>query len=145
MDEQVRRLRAAVAALGPRKRGRRIPSSVHTLAVAYAKRGRAFGRSWKAMSREVGLSSESLRRWTEAAAAREHSEGVSVVPVTVRRLAHGQAEATAHGGAEGLVPATREVSPAIGGDSPLVLVSPHGYRLEGLGLGEARLLLEALS
>lgn len=143
MDEQVTRLRAAVAALGARKRGRRIPSSVHALAVAFAARGRSRGLSWETLSREVGLSAESLRRWTEAAA--ERSKPVSVVPVTVREAEGGEAGAAGPSPREALVPAPTVRSTASVAAGPLVLVSPRGYRLEGLGLGEARLLLEALS
>jgi len=137
MDEQVGRLRAAVATLGRRRRGRRIPSAVHALAVAFAARGRAQGRSWAALSREAGLSAESLRRWTQGASAGPGP--VSVVPVAVRETR----DASSPG--EALVAAAAVVSTRAGGAEPLVLVSPRGYRLEGLGLGEARLLLEALS
>lgn len=144
MDDQVGRLRAAVAALGARKRGRRIPSSVHALAVAFAARGRARGLSWEALSREVGLSGESLRRWTEASEA-DHSRSVTVVRVTVRQEPSERAEAAGRSPGEALVAGTAVVARPAVAAGPLVLVSPRGYRLEGLGLGEARLLLEALS
>lgn len=144
MDEQTKRLRAAVAALGPRKRGRRIPSSVRAMAVSFATRGRARGLSWAALSREAGLSSESLRRWTGAADVPR--DGVSVVPVTVRARDDDEPRQSVSLTTGATVAAAKAVaSRSASGASSLVLVSPRGFRLEGLGLGEAHLLLEALS
>ncbi len=139
MDKQIAELRSAVSALGAKKPGRRIPSSVRALAVAYATRGRARGETWKAMARQVGLSSESLRRWTEAAAA--PTGATVVVPVRVRG-ASGSPEAAS----TGALTKSSSVAPrvAVAGRA-LVLVSPRGFRLEGLELREAHLLLEALS
>ena len=107
--------RAAVVALGPRGRTSRIPDAVRAEVLAYARRARAAGRSWAGIAHAVGLSAGALKNWSQTPPAPPR-----LVPVGV-------------------------AAPAP--DTPgaaLVVVSPGGYRVEGLDLATATALLRAL-
>jgi len=106
--------RAAVAALGQRGRTQRIPDTVRARVLAYARRARAAGQSWARIAQHVGLSVGSLKKW-----ARTPPPARWLVPVAVT--------------------AASEVSAAA-----LVVVSPGGYRVEGLDLPTTTALLHAL-
>ena len=107
--------RAAVAALGPRGRTSRIPDAVRAEVLAYAHRERAAGRSWAGIAAAVGLSAGALKNWSQTPAPARR-----LVPVAV-------------------------ATPAPAGPGPaLVVVSPGGYRVEGLDLPTATALLRAL-
>jgi hypothetical protein len=76
--------------------------------------------AWEEVARELGVGSPALRRWVEAEG--EETPG-ALVPVSVRGLG----------------------IPGFGGiTGSLTLVSPAGYRLEGLDLASAARLLEEL-
>jgi len=107
--------RAAVAALGARGRTSRIPDAVRGHVVAYARRARAAGQSWHRIARAVGVSVGSLQNWSGTPAPAR-----TLVPVAVA------------------APAATVPAP------PLVVVSPGGYRVEGLDLPTAAALLRAL-
>jgi hypothetical protein len=109
-----RTARAAVAALGARGRTSRIPEPVRAQVLAYARRARAAGRSWGAIARTVGLSAGSLTKWSRTPAPAR-----TLVPVAV-------------------------VAAPAGPPAALVVVSPGGYRVEGLDLPTATALLRAL-
>jgi hypothetical protein len=109
-----RAVRAAVAALGQRGRTTRIPDAVRARVLAYTRGQRAAGRSWTWIARRVGLSAGSLKNWS-----RTSPPARTLVPVAVAATAP--------------MP-----SP------PLVVVSPGGYRVEGLDLPTASALLRAL-
>ena len=85
--------------------------------LAYARRERAAGRSWAGIAHAVGLSAGALKNWSQTPAPARR-----LVPVAV-------AVAT---------PAPEEPGAA------LVVVSPGGYRVEGLDLATATALLRAL-
>ena len=121
-EEQAGRLREAIASLDRKNPKEAFPGWLRELAVEYARAGRERGLAWKQLARMCGLSSESLRRWSEAVAGKNGA--AALVPVHVE-------EAVVSAG-----------SPRRGG---LVLVSPRGFRLEGLDVGGAYRLLEALS
>jgi hypothetical protein len=76
----------------------------------------------------LGISSTTIRGWVNDLSTEERGKGgeeresVSMVPVVVT---------------DGVVPST-------GGVPSLVLVSPRGYRVEGLGLPEMIAVLERL-
>jgi hypothetical protein len=110
-DDEVR---AAVAALGPRRRTTRIPDAVRARVLAYTGRQRALGYSWARIAHRVGLSVGSLRNW-----ARTPPPAQQLVRVAVTA------------GPERSTPT-------------LVVVSPGGYRLEGLDLATATAVLRAL-
>jgi hypothetical protein len=107
--------RAAVAALGPRGRTSRIPDAVRAEVVAYARRERAAGRSWTRIAHVVGLSAGALKNW-----AHTPPPARTLVPVEVA------------------TPAAAVRAAAF------VVVSPGGYRVEGLDLPTATALLRAL-
>ena len=114
-EDDGRIARAAVAALGPRGRTSRIPDAVRAAVLAYARRARAVGRSWTRIAHAVGLSAGALKNWSQAPAPAR-----TLVPVNVATSAPE-------------VPA-----------AALVVVSPGGYRVEGLDLPTATALLRAL-
>ncbi len=120
MQREGGQVQAAIAALGRRGAKKRFPDGIREMAVAYVHRGRQAGWSWRRLSEACGLSSESLRRWTAEAAVQPSA--LALVPVSV-------------------VP---EPAVAQDVDRGLVLVSPRGYRLEGLSLPGAAQLLSAL-
>ena len=109
-----RTVRAAVEALGPRGRTTRIPDPIRARVVAYARQERAAGQSWARIARTVGLSAGALKNWSRTPPAAR-----TLVPVEVA--------------------ATATMPPM-----PLVVVSPDGYRVEGLDLATASALLRAL-
>ena len=82
--------------------------------LGYTQRQRAAGRSWQRIARAVGVSVGSLKNWS-----RLPPPARALVPVAVA--------------APAAVPA-----------APLVVVSPGGYRVEGLDLATAGALLRAL-
>jgi len=104
----------AVAALGRRGRTTRIPDSVRRRVVAYARRRRAAGDSWARIARLVGVSVGSLQNWS-----RTPPPARTLVPVDVT--------------------AVSETRPAA-----LVVVSPGGYRVEGLDVATVSALLRTL-
>ena len=97
-------------------RGRRFPLAVRRAVVEYARSQREAGASWTAIAREVGMARyETVRRWSEAS-----GPGTGLVPVEVVAVAP--------------EPRPRAVS----------IVSPSGFRLEGLAPAEAVAALKAL-
>ncbi|HUK65022.1 MAG TPA: hypothetical protein VLV15_16920 [Dongiaceae bacterium] len=110
-----RGVRAAVAALGRRGRTTRIPDAVRAQVLAYTRRQRGVGRSWTRIAHTVGLSVGSLKNWS-----RTPRPARTLVPVEV---------------------ATPVLEVPV---RTLVVVSPGGYRVEGLDLATATALLRAL-
>jgi hypothetical protein len=107
-------------------RGRRYDAVERARAVCRTKRLRAEGATWAQVVSATGVSEPTLRRWLEVAGgvdagAHEGPDpGPAVLPVVVREQTRG-------------------------GKAGLALVSPSGFRLEGLGLVEALQALRALS
>jgi hypothetical protein len=87
---------------------------VRAQVLAYARRERAAGQSWQRIGRAVGVSASALKNWSR-------------MPRPARTL----------------VPVRLAAAPT-GPASTLVLVSPSGYRVEGLDLATASALLRAL-
>ena len=104
-----------MAALGQRGRTTRIPDAVRARVLTYARRQRAAGHSWVRIARAVGLSVGSLKNWS-----RTPPPARTLVPEEV---------------------ATRAPEVPV---AALVVVSPGGYRAEGLDLATATALLRAL-
>jgi hypothetical protein len=109
-----RAVRAAIAALGHRGRTTRIPDAIRARVLAYTQEQRAAGRSWMWIARQVGLSAGCLQNWSRTPAPAR-----TLVPVALAATAP--------------VPSV-----------PLLIVSPGGYRVEGLDLATASALLRAL-
>jgi hypothetical protein len=114
MSKERTRVQRILAACD-RGRGKRYPSSVRREVVRYAQCRRDEGASWYAIADELGLCDETPRRWCSAAAAK--SGGSKIAPVEV-------------------VASER--------DTGVVIVSPSGFRLEGLDVSSAVAALKAL-
>lgn len=133
MEERIRRFRELTTQLlGERpSRGGAYPAEVREEAIGCAQVARAQGRSLRELAVALGVSPAALYSWVAMAkeAERGHDLSREVVcrPVAVRRV-----EVVAGDRGRG------ECS------SGLVLVTPHGYRVEGLGVGDVARLLEAL-
>jgi len=115
MKREVRELRRQVKVLGPRHRGARIPSSLRAAMAAYAGDERAAGASYREIAERLGVSAESIRRWTVRTPVRDG--GSELVPVRVIAEAAGR----------------------------LTIWSPAGYRVDGLSIHAAAELLRSLA
>jgi hypothetical protein len=107
--------RRALARLGQRGKTTAIAEEVREILVAYALEQREREKSWAAIAESLGVSSSGLIRWSKQRVAR--CEGA--VPVELR--AEEPSDVTA-----------------------VTLVSPTGYRIEGLGMPEALAALREL-
>ena len=106
-----------VAALGRRSRGERLPVDLRARLIRHARERRGRGDSLNEIARSVGVSMQSISRWTM------------------------QAEVTVRG--RGLVPVVvRESAAAVSG--LMTLHAPGGYRIENLSVGAAVELLRGL-
>lgn len=115
MDSRVSRFRSEVRRLGGPGRGRRYPQGLRDLAVSYCSEMRVVGESLPAVAAELAVSQGTLQRWIDAADCAAVSSGQ-----------------------------LREVV-LTGGDSAcLAVVTPGGYRVEGLSLADATTLLRSL-
>jgi AraC-like DNA-binding protein len=115
MARSLAEARRAVAALGTRGRTTRVPEAVRERVLEYAFAERAEDKSWATLARELGLSSSTLQRWASGASRR---------PAPLRRVR--------------VVGERRSEPPRV------VLVSPAGYRLEGLDPEQALAMLGRL-
>jgi len=73
-------IRKHVGALGPRKRGGRVPPTLRREIADYARQRRSAGVTVSAIARETGVSEESVRRWSSSTEPRPRA----LVPVHVR-------------------------------------------------------------
>jgi hypothetical protein len=112
--DEGRGVREVVAALGRRGRTTRIPDGVRAQVLAYTRRQRAAGHSWARIAHAVGLSVGSLKNWSQT-------------PLAARTLV-----------------AVEVADPRAVVTAAVVVVSPGGYRVEGLDLATATGLLRAL-
>lgn len=119
----LRAARTALHGLGERGRTTRVPPAVRRAVLAYVAAARAEGRPWGRIAEAVGLSESALRRWREE---EDGGEPCALLPVAV--IAEHEARRGAHAGPLGV------------GDA-LTLVSPRGYRVEGLGVEQVATLL----
>src|SRR5438045_1385790 len=103
VGERLQAARAALASLGPRGRTTRIPTGVRARVLAYTRRQRAAGASWQTVASAVGVSASALKNWSRLTPPARRLVPVVVSPV-------------------GTEPSS----------SVLAIVSPAGYRVEGL-------------
>ena len=115
MKREVSELRRQVKVLGPRHRGARIPPSLRAAIAVYAGDERAAGASCRGIAERLGVSAESIRRWTVRTPVRDG--GGELVPVRVIAEAAGR----------------------------LTIWSPAGYRVDGLSIHAAAELLRSLA
>lgn len=101
---------------GERGRGKRYPAELRGRVAAWAQGRREAGASWVDVAQELGLGLDTVRRWC-----------VPKKPAVTSRS---------------LLPVRVVESPAE--PARLILVSPNGFRVEGLTLTEAASLLKAL-
>jgi hypothetical protein len=120
MATGVERFRNAVErSLGGRPgRGTRYREDLRQEAIALARTGMSEGKSLGRLAAELGIGSVTLTRWLEKGGA-----GEPLRPVEVQR---------------------EEEKPGHGQASSLVVVTPSGWRIEGLRLADIPELLRAL-
>ena len=99
-----------------RGRGRRYPTELRDRIARYVAVRREFGLSWDSLSAELGIPSETMRRWLHSS---EAADAPALVPV--------------------------EVVDSAAEPRTVAVVSPSGWRLEGLDVAEAVAVLKALS
>lgn len=114
MSKERTRVQRELAAC-ERGRGKRYPAGVKAEVVRYARGRRGDGASWASVGDELGLSCETLRRWCVAD----------------------------EGDREGTLARVEVVADRIAGGA-VAIVSPSGYRLEGLDAASAVAALKAL-
>lgn len=112
MSDQAEQIREALAAFRSQSTSRRYPEAIRKQAAEYVKEELAEGRSIRDVAEAVGLKVSLVRRWAYKSGARSYQP--RLLPVTVR----------GNGG--------RRVAPGA-----LVVISPSGFRLEGLSFREA--------
>jgi transposase len=122
LDDDAVTIRRAVAQLGRRRRNDAVPLKLRRRAVAYALARRP-GVTWGQLGTDLGLAGSTITRWC-ALAARSPAE-------------------PERGPEPRLVPVI--VGPGPSDDATLVLVSPRGFRVEGLHLDDVVELLQRLS
>ena len=98
-----------------RGRGRRYPAALRERIECYVSARRNFGLSWDSLSEELGVPAKTLIRWLSDA----DREATALVPV--------------------------EVVDAVAEARTVAVVSPSGWRLEGLDVAEAVAVLRAQS
>lgn len=104
---------------GERGRGKRYPAELRGRVVAWAQRRRQAGAGWVDIAEELGLGLDTVRRWC-----------IPKKPVVVT--------------GRSLLPVRVVEGPAEHTHAQLILVSPNGFRVEGLTLTEVASLLKAL-
>ena len=122
--DTARQIRAAIAAVERPYHCFPYPPDLRARVVGFARHRRTQGASWRTIGDEVGVDPSSVHGWCAGRPAGESSEGagrggrgdVGLVPVVVM--------------AEPAPPAPRPS----GSGSAMSLVTPGGYRLEGLDL-----------
>lgn len=114
MDRQLEWIQRQIASFGERGRTFRYPEEFQDRMVAWAHAQRDQGTTQAEISRQVDVPWETIRRWTDRRADQaEQTESTSLVPVQIAGAA------------------------PVSADKGLVLVSPDGWRLEGLDAEQA--------
>lgn len=136
MDDAINEIRASLSRFSRESPMAPYPAQVRSLVVSYAQREIGDGVNFKQISRLVGIPANTIRYWwTQAQIQMERcspatrKKDVCPAPAPVRIQQEEDAGASA--------------STAVPGR--LVFVTPDGYRLEGLALEEALVVLERLS
>ena len=121
MEERGQELREAIARLGRRRRNDPVPAPLRGEILVYTTARRETGATWLSIARGLGLSASGLYRWSARATGETRIRRV--------RIRRGP---------------TESVSSAQGMTGAIVLVSPRGFRLEGLEVSQALELLDGL-
>lgn len=128
------RARALLTRTRPAHPSAGYPVAVRDEVVALTQHLLAQGRTTHSVARDLGLHGSTLRGWLEAAAV----AGSAFVPVMVEEAV------SVDRSAQATAPCPAQVPPA-GRPAGLTLVSPRGFRLEGLDLDSALIALQRLS
>ena|SRR5689334_19144682 len=115
MDQEFESLRREVARRD-RGRGLRYPQSLRDRVVRWARERRRRGAGWLELAVEIGIAAESLRRWTT-----RDEPSAALVPIRIV----GEAD-------------------DVDAERRLRLLTPAGYRVEGLTIAEVIVLLRSL-
>ncbi len=127
MDHQAHRIRQAIASLQRKRPSEPYPDHIRDLVIRYAAERRERGElRLERIGRELGIHPLTVGKWIADAAEREDDSASILAPVHV--VADEE---------EAFLPS----SPAV----PLSLVTPSGFRLEGLDPETAFAMLKALS
>lgn len=118
-----REARRALRECGPRGRTTRVPEKARRAVVAYVAAARGEARAWRRICEDVGLSESVLRRWS--AEPDVGDERVSLVPVKV--VADSRVE--------------NDAQQRSRFNDAITLLTPGGYRVEGLGVEQLATLL----
>ena len=110
-------LRRRMMALGRRTRGARIPDELRAEVIRYAMERRRHGDGVRTIAQALGVSPESIRRWTTPSTT---GRTRALVPIVVRSDSDAPTEL-------------------------LTLSAPGGYRVDGLTVDTAAALLRALA
>jgi hypothetical protein len=121
--------RRGLAALEPRASTDRIPAPLRELALRHLAVRRQAGIGWMRVSAELSICTTTIRRWSRASAESISSPSMAQ-PKPQRALAP--------------VPVVVACQPPPVSRAAPVLISPSGYRLEGLDAGAAVALFERL-
>ena len=113
--------RRQVIALGRRTRGARFPDALRAAIIGHARQRRQQGEGVRKIAQSVGVSPESIRRWTTSGAMPYRSKRRALVPIMVQRE-HDNVVV----------------------DS-VIVSAPGGYRVEGLSVAAAADLLRRLA
>lgn len=119
MEQEIEAFRAYVAGLGREWRGTRYPADVRVWALRLAEELRGAGLGRYAVGRRLGIRAETLASWSEP-------DTEAFAPVIVES------------------PARTSAAPTAGLSERLVLTSPGGWRIEGLGVAELEQLVRFL-
>lgn len=119
MDHELSELRRALADQGPRGPGRRVPRLLRERVLAATRQRRAGGASVAELAEAVGLSVETLRRWLDSDVEEARAGHPRPMPVAV-------------------------IGGAAQSRGALSLVTPSGFRVEGLSVETAAELLARL-
>jgi len=121
VEECGRELREAIARHGRQRRTDPVPEPLRGEVLVYTATRRKLGATWQSIAQELGLSASGLQRWSARATGETR----------LRRVRIGR----------GPMPAPSTPQGTVGS---LVLVSPRGFRLEGLEVFQALELLHSL-
>lgn len=127
MDSEARRIKTQIRQ--HRRNHGSIPPALRSRAARYACDGHSAGESWTSLAAELGVSRPCLRNWTRAHGPYQRAAHVTQPPMAARIGGFVHVE---------LLP-TEPRPPSL-----LQLVTPQGYRVEGLELSQVRDLLRSL-
>ena len=121
-----REARRALRECGTRGRTTRVPDTARRAVMAYVAAARKENRAWRQICEEVGLSESVLRRWSAADVGDERVRFVPVEVVADSRVDDGDGQQRSRF------------------NGAITLLTPGGYRVEGLGVEQLATLLSRI-